>query len=221
MLTVAAAALFIALGNWQLDRAAGKRALAADFARAGPALPLAQAGEDAPRYLRVTTRGHYDPDHQFLLDNSGHDGEPGIQVLTPLVMADGRAVIVNRGWLAWGANRAALPAVPVPADERTVNGRLDRLPRPSIELASTPGSGWPKLVSFPHMEDLAPLLRRRLHPQQVLLDAGEPDGYLRDWRLPGTTAERHLGYAVQWFAFAATAFAIWFALSPRRKGETG
>jgi surfeit locus 1 family protein len=219
VLTVAAVALFIALGNWQLGRAAEKRALAADFARGGPAGSLAQAGADPPRYLRVTLRGHYDPDHQFLLDNSAHDGEPGVLVLTPFVANDGRAVIVNRGWLPWGADRAVLPAIPVPADERTVSGRLDALPRPGIELVSTPGSGWPKLVNFPHMADLAAQLRRTLHPDQLLLDAGEPDGYLRDWRLPGTTVDRHLGYAVQWFAFAATAIAIWLAVSLRRRGE--
>lgn len=220
VLTVAAAALFVALGNWQLDRAAGKRALAADFTRGGPALPLAQAGVAPPRYLQVAVRGHYDPDHQFLLDNSSHDGQAGIQVLTPFLMTDGRAVLVNRGWLPWGENRAVLPAVTVAADERTVTGRLDLLPRPPIELTSTPGSDWPRLVSFPRMDELATQLRRELQPQQILLDATGRDGYARDWRLPGTTAERHLGYAVQWFAFAATAIAIWFALSLRRHGDS-
>ena len=219
LLTVAAAALFATLGMWQLGRAAGKRALAADFAAAGPALPLTRAVGDAPRYQRVTARGHYDADHQFLLDNRIRDGVAGVEVLTPLVLADGSAILVNRGWLPIAPDRARLPDVSVPAEERSVIGRLDALPRPGIELASPPPSGWPRLVSFPKMPELAGMLRRTLRDEQILLDASDPDGYAREWRPPGTTAERHLGYAVQWFAFAATAVAIWIAVGLRRAGE--
>ena len=38
--------------------------------------------------------------------------------------------------------------------------------------------------------------------------------------VPGTTPDRHLGYAVQWFAFAALAAAIWFVVSFRKTGES-
>jgi surfeit locus 1 family protein len=69
------------------------------------------------------------------------------------------------------------------------------------------------------MNELASLLGRKLHPQLILLDPQDADGYVRNWQVPGTTYVRHLGYAIQWFAFAATAFAIWFALGLRRGGE--
>ncbi len=212
---------FVALGNWQLGRAAEKRALYAEFARAGPEAPLPPASMPAPRYQRVSARGAFDAGHQFLLDNMTHDGQAGVQVLTPLLLADGSAVLVNRGWLPFGPTRESLPEVAVGRDSRLVSGRLDDLPRPAIRLAVPPASGWPRLVSFPGMEELATALGRKLRPQLILLDARAPDGYLRDWRVPGMTPDRHLGYALQWFAFAATAVVIWLVLGLRRPSGFG
>lgn len=221
LLTLVAVALFAAAGNWQLGRAGEKRALAADFAAGGPALEWRQLPPDAPRYQRVTLRGHYDPERQFLLDNMSHESVAGLQVLTPLVLDDGSAVLVNRGWLPWGPSRSELPEVAVDGGKRTVVGRTDELPKPGIWLKAPPATGWPRLVQYPPMEELALALGRELAPRQVLLDPAVPDGYVREWAVPGTTADRNLGYAVQWFAFAAVAVAIWLVLSFRKPGEPG
>jgi len=218
--TLGAVLVFIALGEWQLGRAAEKRALAASFTGAGPALEWRKLPADAPRFQRVTARGHYDPDRQFLLDNVSHAGRPGVQVLTPLVLGDGSAVLVNRGWLPFGATRQDLPAVTVTGESRSVAGHLDELPRPAIELEAAPATGWPRLVQFPRVEELSSLLGRELDSRIILLDPAEPDGYVREWVVPGTTAERHVGYAVQWFAFAALAVAIWFVLGLRRTSDS-
>ena len=212
--------LFVALGNWQLDRAGEKRALYDEFSRSGAVSPLPSAVVPAPRYQRVSAKGIYDASHQFLLDNMTHAGQAGVHVLTPLLLPDGSAVLVNRGWVPFGATRDSLPDIEVSPDSRTVSGRLDQLPRPLIRLEAAPACGWPQLISYPHMEDLATALGRELRPQLILLDARAADGYVREWRVPGTTPDRHLGYAIQWFAFAATAVAIWFAQSLRRAGES-
>jgi len=217
--TVAAVAVFAMLGNWQLDRGAEKRDLAADFHRAEPAIELPPAGRALQRYQRVVARGRYDSSRQFLLDNRSHAGAAGVEVLTPLLLADGSAVLVNRGWLPFGTDRARLPEVAVGAESRLVAGRFNELPRAPIELAAPPQAGWPRLVNYPQAAELAEMLGRELRPGMILLDPDERDGYLRDWQLTGTTPERHLGYAVQWFALAATAAAIWLALSLKRDGE--
>lgn len=220
LLTVAAVGLFATAGAWQLGRAAQKRAMAADFAGGGPALEWRQLPPDAPRYQRVSIRGHYDPARQFLLDNMSHESVAGLQVLTPLVLDDGSAVLVNRGWLPWGPTRDALPDLAVDGGKRTVVGRIDELPKPGIWLKAPPASGWPRLVQYPRMDELAAALGRELAPRQVLLDAAATDGYVREWTVPGTPVDRHLGYAVQWFAFAAVAAAIWLVLGFRRSGES-
>ena len=217
--TAAAVLLFVVLGNWQLGRAAERRVLDEEFSRAETVLPLPPASIAVPRYQRVTASGGYDTNHQFLLDNMSESGRAGVHVLTPLLLSDGNAVLVDRGWVPFGAARDSLPDLAVLATPRTVAGRLDELPRPGIELAAPAGKGWPRLISYPHMRELAAALGRELYPQRILLDPREPDGYMRNWQVTGTTYVRHLGYAIQWFAFAATAIAIWFALGLRRKGE--
>lgn len=216
----AGVAIFIALGVKQLDRAAEKRAHLAEFTRAGTAIELTRLPADMPRFQRVTARGHYDATHQFLHDNRVHENVPGVHVLTPLVLADGSAVLVNRGWLPLDLARRKLPAVGVGSEPRTLSGLIDDLPRTPIELPARSGSGWPKLVQYPRMQALAALLDRELRPRVILLDPWEPDGYVRDWQPPGAPPARHVAYAVQWFAFAAAAIVIWIVMSRPRAGHS-
>lgn len=220
ILAALAVVAFGALGHWQLGRADQKRAMARSFTAGGPAIDWPRLPADAARFQRVQLRGYYDGEHQFLLDNMSHESVAGVQVLTPLVLDNGDAVLVNRGWLPFGATRQDLPDVSVEGGKRTVVGRIDELPRPGIWLEGPEDTGWPRLVQYPAMADLSAALGRELAPRQVLLDPGVPDGYVRDWVVPGTTPDRHLGYAVQWFAFAALAAGIWFVLSFRRSGES-
>jgi surfeit locus 1 family protein len=53
----------------------------------------------------------------------------------------------------------------------------------------------------------------------VLLDAGDPDGYLRQWHAPGFPPMRHVAYAVQWFGLALTLAVIYVVTNLRR--DTG
>ena len=223
LLTCAAVVLFVGLGRWQWQRAERSRALTQQFAQLS-ASPLALGNHSIgslPRYSTVQVQGHYDTQHQFLLENISHDGEPGYDVLTPLRLADGRSLIINRGWIPLTASRAQLPHVlfePPPALRLT--GRLDNLPVPGISLghaAPSPGPQWPKLTSFPTLQDLAVALQTPLEPRQLLLDAREPFGYARDWHPGGLTADRHVGYAVQWWAFAALALALYVLLNRKPK----
>lgn len=221
LLAIAGMALFASLGRWQLERAEEKRQLHAAFAAgSGEALALPAGLEPVERYRRVAVAGRYDASRQFLLDNMTHDGVPGMHVLTPLLREDGTTVIVNRGFVASGGRRNELPDLPAGDAPRRVSGRMDFLPRPAVELEAPPSSGWPRLVSFPTAGDLASALDAPVHPQVLLLDADQPEGFLRDWQPPGMAPEKHVGYAVQWFGLAAAVFATWFVLSLRPGVET-
>jgi surfeit locus 1 family protein len=79
-----------------------------------------------------------------------------------------------------------------------------------------PGPQWPKLTSFPTMADLSAALGRPLEAQQLLLNADEPLGYVRDWQPTGFGPERHISYALQWWAFAALALGLYGYLNWRR-----
>ena len=96
------AAIFIALGFWQLARNGEKedseRAARAAYAAAAPVL----SGPDAPPAsgTRVEVSGTYDAAGEVLLRNRVRSGEGGYDVLTPLRLEDGTAVVVDRGWVA-------------------------------------------------------------------------------------------------------------------------
>lgn len=225
LLTVAALSAFTWLGTWQLGRAREKQALLEEFA-AGTRETVDANGRDISdlrRYQRVRLRGRYDASRQVLLDNmpSSH-GQPGYRVLTPLARADGRGwVLVDRGWVPLGPTREQLPDLSGGADEREVSGVLDALPEPGLRVGpaeASGASGWPRVLLFPTEMDLETTLGYEVGPRIVLLDADAADGYERQWRPSlGFGPERHLGYAVQWFALAIATVVIFVAVNLRRR----
>jgi surfeit locus 1 family protein len=155
VLTLAAVTLFVRLGVWQWQRMQEKTALQQLFDAGGRAVAeLSSGSTDAlPRYTQIKVQGSYDGEHQFLLDNISYQGQPGYDVLTPLRLADGLTLMVNRGWIPLGNNRRLLPDVHLDAlAAGWLAGRLDNLPVVGISLGHVPPSPvgqWPKRTSFP------------------------------------------------------------------------
>jgi surfeit locus 1 family protein len=217
------ATLFASLGAWQLSRAAEKRAYLGGFDSGQAAAPVAAPGPggdpDAWRYRRIVASGRYDHAHQVLLDARLRDGRAGYEVLTPL-LRDDRAVLVNRGWVPAEPDRARLPPVAVGGEARTVEGLLDRLPVAALatgagEEAQT--QTWPRRMLFPTAARIEAALGYPVEDYQLLLDPDQPDGFDRDWRPAVMTPQQHLGYAVQWFALAATVVVIYAVLGFRKR----
>lgn len=221
----ALAALSAALGNWQLERGSASRATRAQFtsgAEEGVLARLPDTLDELERFRRVEVRGEYVGEPQFLLDNMLHDGVAGYHVLTAL-RVEGRheRLLVNRGWVAAGLDRRVLPNVAVASGARTVLGRLERLPRPSLRLgAESTGAGAPVTVlQYPTAAELSQRLGSPVFDYQVLLDAAAADGFVREWQPPGIAPERHLAYAGQWglLAVAALAAAVVIAVKTVRR----
>jgi surfeit locus 1 family protein len=225
-LTLIGMALFTWLGFWQLGRAEEKRALLEQY-EIGQRTRLTITPENADslsRYQRVEVSGLYDSAHQILLDNMpSHAGQPGYRVLTPLQTSAGW-VLVDRGWLPLGKTRADLPEIAVSEQERNITGTMDALPRAGLQLeaqsvdAKTP---WPRVLSFPQQSSLEQQLGRKVVAGVLLLDASLPDGYERIWEAHlGFMPERHIGYAVQWFAFTVLAAVLFIFMGFRSKKAT-
>lgn len=216
------AAVFVALGFWQWRVGNGRQAQFRGFRRGSAHtvalgwVPLTQVR----LYQRVSLTGSYDGAHQFLLDNSIHDGRDGYQVLTPLRRPHGDTVLVDRGWVPFTGSRARLPKVSIDsAGPVSVSGRVGSLPAPGLSFGRAPpppGARWPKVTSFPTVAELSAALGRPVDGRILLLDPREPDGYVRDWRLPGLPALENWGYAVQWWALAAVALVMWAVLGLKR-----
>lgn len=226
VLTVIGIALFVRLGFWQLDRAEQKQALLAQYevGQRSQVEITPQNADSLSRYQRVRVSGHFDAAHQILLDNMpSHTGRPGYRVLTPLQSSAGW-LLVDRGWLPLGATRAILPDVSIGEAERNLTGTMDALPRAGLQLADPPvdsNASWPRVLSFPLQPALERQLGRKLIPGVLLLDASQPDGYERVWEAHlGFKPERHIGYAVQWFALAGAAAMIFLLMGFRTKKAT-
>jgi len=216
---IAGVALFVVAGNWQRDRMEQKLALRAQFDAALVAPPVALPDLrdwTSWRYRQVVVTGIYDVPHQILLDNKVHDGHNGYQVVTPLALADGRAVLVNRGWVAGGATRVELPKVTPPAGIVSVRGRINIPAAGYVELKHEAPAGpvWQNLdpQRFAQVTGIAvpPIVVEQMAP------IDRADNLVRDWPAPDVGAERNRIYMFQWYTFAAMAAGLWLFFTLRR-----
>lgn len=219
--TVLGIALFVFAGNWQHGRMNQKLALRAqlDAAAAAPpvALPVEATWVDW-RYRPVVLEGRFDAGRQFLVDNKVEAGRVGFHVITPLLLADGRAVLVDRGFVAAGASRDVLPEAPVPGGTVAVRGRINIPPAGYVELqkAAATGKVWQNLdpARFGQVSGL-PVVPIVIEQTEAL---GPEDRLARQWAIPDAGVEKHRIYMVQWYAFAVMAGGLWlwFAWWKRR-----
>lgn len=212
------ATIMVGLGYWQLDRYHQRSAVNAriDAGGAGAPMPLTAvvAGPDratrrvgpAPagaEFSRVEVTGVYDTGHEILARNRTLNGV-GYEVLTPLVLADGTAVIVDRGWLkAPPGGALALPEVPpAPTGTVTVTGRL-RLAESGADAPVSHGGRLQVRRIAP--ERLAEAVPHPLYGAYLTLETQSPpaDGRLTAIPPRREAAWQNGGYVVQWWAFAA------------------
>jgi len=220
--------LLLALGYWQLQRAAQKLSLRAEAA-ARAALPpvrigaadLPWRGADTPSGRRVILRGRWEAGRQVLLDNQVLDGQAGYWVFAALrVTEGGDAVLVNRGWVSAESHRDMAPNVRLAAHAIEATGIAVPPPSPGPlahqEIDSSLGDGLLRVQRI-DLDDLSRRLQLRLAPWTLRLDPAAPDGYRRQWPpVGGFTPERHRAYAVQWFVLAAVLVGLYLKLNLHR-----
>jgi surfeit locus 1 family protein len=215
VVAIAAVAACVAAGRWQQDRLHAKEALRAQFDAAARLPPVALASLPSAadwaslRYRPVVATGEYVAPRQILIDNRVRAGRAGYHVVTPLALADGRVVLVNRGWIAQGASRSVPPVASPPTGVATVRGRLSIPTDGYLELrtVTTAGPVWQNLdpARFADATGLAVL------PAVVeATEAPAPDdGLVRDWLAPDYGIETHRIYVLQWYVFALLAVILW------------
>lgn len=208
-LTIAAVVLILLcarLSVWQFDRAEQKASLEQSARESLAAAPEVLSGDTPLRpYLRAAAAGVYLPQKQIFLDNRVRDKIAGMHIITPLLLDDGAAVAVNRGFVA----RDATPPPP-PEGRVTVRGVLQKDGADAFTLSSQTESGdlWQNLdlQKYAAAADL-PLLTLALFAQNV----AAPAEVRVDFR-----SARSIGYALQWATFGALAFIFYLVLSFRK-----
>jgi surfeit locus 1 family protein len=222
--TLAGTALTLAMGLWQLDRAAQKDSLQRAL-RERAALPevdtrdLADVRGDNSELLhrRVRVVGRWLAAHTVFLDNRQMNGRTGFYVVTPLALRDsGMTVAVQRGWVPRDpVDPARLPAFNTPPGDIVVTGRIAPPPARLLEMGSaTPGPIRHNL----DLADYALEIGAALAPVSIRQEGGSDEGLSRQWPQASAGIHKHYGYAVQWFALSAlmAGFYVWYQiLGPR------
>ncbi len=127
-LSLVAFVILLGLGTWQVQRLHWKEGIlhTIDERMHAPAVPLSQAEERFAStgdvdYMPVTVRGtfvHEGERHFF----STWEGASGFDVYTPLRLADGRFVLVNRGFVPYDRKDPATRPAGLPSGPVTVTG---------------------------------------------------------------------------------------------------
>lgn len=236
-LVVVGVALFARLGIWQYGRAQEKYASIAAVANVvakREALPLVQTANEGARasaYDWVEGSGAFADIDPVLLDEQIRNGRVGVRVYRVFVMENadrsvGGHLLVDVGWVPWPPDRS-LPNLPFPETARMeIRGLLAPPPPYGIPLGSGIAHKDHAFLATridlgdmaPDILNWAPNATPPLAPRVLRLDPTLPMGFERDLEiLPNAMPpERHLGYAVQWFALALAAIAIFIVLHWRK-----
>jgi surfeit locus 1 family protein len=188
---LAVAIVCVGAGIWQLDRLGQRHArnavVAARLAR--PPLPVERGTPpDSVRQRRIVARGVYDFARERVRAFRSFDGTPGVALITPLRLADGSAVFVDRGWVPSPDAYHVDQALYREADTATVEG-LGLIPprgRYDVEIGA--------------LRDSVPYVLLPFMLQQT--GTAAPRGLPRRWPPPALDGGPHLSYAIQWFSFA-------------------
>ena len=191
---VLVALVCVRLGIWQLARLHQRLARNAEV-RAGLALPPVVVTGRTPAeslvHRRVRVQGVYDFAHEGFWRPRSFDEEPGVDLVTPLRLPDGAAVLVDRGF-------AASPDA-YHVDEEALH-EPDTADVVGLALAAPRGRGDvdPKVFRDSVPYPLLGVIIQAL-PDTVPRPGAPP---LRRWPLPELSNGPHLSYAIQWFSFA-------------------
>jgi len=219
-------AIGIALGNWQSRRAQEKDAIEAVLQSRG-AQAVAELGATpvdaaAMEFRRVRLRGRFVREWPLYLDNRPQERRAGFYMLMPFKIAGtNNAVLVARGWLPRDpVDRARLPAIPTPEGEVEIEGSIRGRPAQVFQFGASAPLKPGAIVQNVTVAEFAAASGMALLPFIVEQggSAGDGgDGLVRDWPRPSYGADKHRGYAFQWYGLAAAAF-LFFIVTGFRRG---
>lgn len=202
------AAVCVRLGVWQLGRL-GERRAANALVRARLDSAVVDVGRlpadtALARYRRATARGTYDFEHEIVLSGRSRAGSPGVNLLTPLrVPGADTAVLVNRGWVYSPSARDVERAQWREGAEAEVTGFVGTYIDPTTGAAVV--GGQPRTIRWLDPRTIDSLIPYPVTPYYLVATdtGGAIDSVPARLAPPPLDEGSHLGYAFQWFSFAA------------------
>ncbi|MBB5933702.1 SURF1 family cytochrome oxidase biogenesis protein [Streptomyces zagrosensis] len=221
--------VMIELGFWQLHRHEQRVAHNQQVSKSlnAPAVPVGEltgVGRDVAKKdtsRKVTAAGRYDARHEVVVrQRTGADEQSiGYFVVTPLLLADGKAVLINRGWIPAPGNLTRFPKVPAPpSGEVAVSGRL-RADESTGSSGIKDKKGLPqRQVMLISSERQAASVGRPMLNGYIELTGSTPRGTNQPEPVPTPDTSgigSHMAYAVQWWLFTAAVPIGWVVLFRR------
>jgi surfeit locus 1 family protein len=229
-MTLIGALVLIGLGKWQLDRREWKLSLVERIETRirNEAIPLSEARDRWRKsqdidYTRVRLAGRFLHQHERHLYTIV-EGLAGWKVIVPLQTVSGDIVLVDRGFVP---EPLKLPAARESGQiegiaELTGLARASQPPNWFTPNNDPAANRWfsrdvPGLIA-----SLPPDLAAKAAPFIVEAEAGPVPG---DWPRAGVTmlkiSNRHLEYALTWFALAATLLIVFVVYARSKLAEAG
>lgn len=212
----------IAASVWQFSRAAEVRERNAVLLSRGE-LPVSDILDvDEPiEYRRVRARGTYDVEREIVVRSQSYRGIAGNHVVTPLVLADGRAVLVNRGWVPLIYDEPGVAEAAPAARAVSVEGTLQPGAQPGRFAPAFPPEGPYDVVPRLELGRLAAQFPYEL-VQATLQLTGQSPEQTGEFPVaqppPALDRGPHTAYAIQWLLFALAAL-VTYVLARRQRAR--
>lgn len=215
-------ALFLWLGLWQIHRSEEKlQMINAQKKRENLPVIYWDVKKKLPlQYQRIGLQGIYLP-QTFLLDNQHHRHQFGYHVLTPFVLADDAVVMIDRGWIPGDVTRRVFPDIQIPSGFMKLEGTVyfPSINRWIFGPESEEKANKTVILERINQQLLSQILQKEVYPFIIRLDKQDTHGFVREWETVSMPPQRHLAYALQWFAMAFAVLIIFIALNLKKKDE--
>ena len=198
--------VFVLLGFWQINRAETKQAISLEVDERMSAQPVNPKVEiELKRFLPVILTGKYSSKY-FLLDNRTRQGHVGYEVLQIFISGSQRW-LVNRGWIPLPRSRDINPEINYPSGEITILGYIYPVEyTDNLTDKEKPAHQRIQAINreFTNSLDLSN------KAWVIRLSADSESSLVTDWILFNSNADRHMAYAIQWFAMSIALLILWF-----------
>jgi surfeit locus 1 family protein len=212
ILTVLLISLFVYLSAWQLNRVSQKQQLQLQLEsrplEAEILLENSPKYTSALRYRLARVQGTFMNEHHILMDNQQVKGRVGYRVFTPLKLANNETVLlIDRGFIPMLKHREEPIVIPPVVGLITLQGLINQPPNPLPLKTIIPNvRQWPVRVQSLQYETIAALLKHPISSFTLQLQKNDPRLFTEIPISFAVSAEKHLGYAIQWFMMALTVF---------------
>ena len=194
------AAVFFALGVWQIERGQNKQQVLDAFNAAIKAEPSVLSST-SKKWQRVYVSGSFDESRQILIDNTIFRGRVGFKVFTPFILeSSDKLLLVDRGWIEQESFRENLPSITINSSFAELSGLLVNPELGFVLSEDLISKSWPKISQTQSLDYLVKEYPEELYPFILVAEPTFKDALSYMEVIPTNMPPvKHYGYALQWF----------------------